>query len=350
MTTAYVNKISTAVPTNEVHQLLCDNLLEVTQLKRHRLLLEKVIPQCQISSRYSVLDQPSEFYGSDPDAVSTAARMAAYKEAAPDLAARAVAGLDIDDIAADITHIVVITCTGFFSPGLDLELIKRFGINPNAERTTVGFMGCFAGVNGLKFANHIVRSEPNAKVLVLSLELCSLHLQMPKNLEMSISSLLFADGCAAALITSEEQGIGLDSFTALVVPDTHDQMSWHIGDTGFDMVLSRRVPGALKDALNAENTKIILNGAQTDSIDLWAVHPGGRLILDSVEEALELGSTDLRYSRDILDRFGNMSSATIFFVLQQMMNASDGANSGKRGCGMAFGPGLTAETLLFHIA
>ena len=307
--------------------------------------------QCQISHRWSVLKDPEGFYGANPSLVSTAERMVEYEKNAKDLAFKAVAGLDLGDEAAAITHVVVISCTGFFSPGIDFELINRFGLNPSVERTTIGFMGCYAGVNGLKVARHIVRSQPSAKVLVVSLELCSLHVQMPKDLEQAVPYLLFGDGCAAALVSSEPRGLELHSFTAVVIPDTTEQMTWRIGNVGFDMTLSRQVPLAITTGLTEEAKKLILGGTSSKEIDLWAIHPGGRAVLDAVERAFLLPPDALTYSRRVMDRFGNMSSATIFFVLNEILKAAnvDSSLRDATGCGMAFGPGLTAETFLFSV-
>jgi predicted naringenin-chalcone synthase len=212
------------------------------------------------------------------------------------------------------------------------------------ERTMIGFMGCYAAINALKLARHIVRSEPKAKVLVLNLELCSLHLQETTNLDEILSFLIFGDGCAAALVTADPMGFAMDSFCALLVPDTPDLITWGIGDSGFNMVLSGQVPGTILDAVR-ERSGQILDGAPISAIDLWAVHPGGRSVLDAIERALDLKPAALGASRDILRRFGNMSSATVMFVLESMLRSP---RAGALGCAMSFGPGLIAETMLFH--
>jgi predicted naringenin-chalcone synthase len=210
----------------------------------------------------------------------------------------------------------------------------------------IGFMGCYAAINALKLARHIVRSEPHAKVLVLNLELCTLHLQETSQLEQILSFLLFGDGAAAALVSAEPEGIALDRFRAVLVPGTGDMITWNIGDFGFDMVLSGQVPGTIHDALQGSVDEI-LDGAPVRDIDLWAVHPGGRTVLDAVERAFALTPDALAASRDVLRRYGNMSSGTVMFVLDNILR---GAARGARGCAMAFGPGLTAETMLFRTA
>jgi predicted naringenin-chalcone synthase len=176
---------------------------------------------------------------------------------------------------------------------------------------------------------------------MVNLELCTLHLQETQELEQVLSFLVFADGAAASLITAREGGFALDSFKALMVPNTRELITWKIRGLGFDMLLSGQVPAALGRALHDGELM-----GDRDHIDLWAVHPGGRSVLDAVENGLELPGDALSASREVLSRFGNMSSATVMFVLERMMEQ---AKSGQRGCAMAFGPGLTAETMRFHV-
>jgi predicted naringenin-chalcone synthase len=210
----------------------------------------------------------------------------------------------------------------------------------------IGFMGCYAAINALKSAHHIIRSVQDAKVLVMNLELCSLHFQETGELEQVLSFLVFADGCAASLISAEPQGLALDSFLAVSIPETSHLITWRIGELGFDMHLSGQVPGEIGRALKELGSQVT-RGQDLRSVDLWAVHPGGRSILDAVEKGLELPADALSHSRNVLADYGNMSSATVMFVLQQIMQS---AQSGQHGCAMSFGPGLTAETMLFHAA
>ncbi len=268
--------------------------------------------------------------------------MALFEQSAPVLMRKAVDRLALSEQErAGITQVLVTCCTGLYAPGLDFEIVEHLGLSPGVERTMVGFMGCYAAINALKLARHIVRSEPHASVLMLNLELCTLHFQETQELEQVLSFLVFADGAAASLITARERGFALDSFKAVMVPETRGLITWKIGGLGFDMLLSGRVPAELGRALNGGELM-----AERDGIDLWAVHPGGRSVLDAVETALELPADALAASREVLSRFGNMSSATVMFVLQRIMQD---ARPGQRGCAMSFGPGLTAETMRFHV-
>jgi predicted naringenin-chalcone synthase len=310
-----------------------------------------MVSHANIAHRYSILDpqkssgpcspqDANEFYrlGNFPN---TARRMEMFEQSAPTLMRKAVDRLALNEKERlGITHVLVTCCTGLYAPGLDFEIVDHLGLSADVERTMVGFMGCYAAINALKLARHIVRSEPAAGVLIVNLELCTLHFQETQELEQVLSFLLFADGAAASLITAREQGFALDSFKAVMVPQTRGLITWKVRGMGFDMQLSGQVPVELGRAMHEGELM-----AQRDGIDLWAVHPGGRSILDAVEAGLELPVDALAASREVLSCFGNMSSATVMFVLQRMMQQ---ARPGQRGCAMSFGPGLTAETMRFH--
>jgi predicted naringenin-chalcone synthase len=278
---------------------------------------------------------------------TTARRMKFFERFAPQLARTALDRLELtSEERRSVTHVIVTSCTGLYAPGLDFEVVNHLGLNPSVERTMIGFMGCYAAINALKSAHHIVRSEPDARVLMLNLELCSLHFQETEALEQVLSFLVFADGCAASLVSADTAGLAIDSFLAVNIPDTSHLITWRIGELGFDMQLSGEVPGRIGSALK-DGGADVTRGNDPNSIDLWAVHPGGRSILDSVEKGLSLKPEALMSSRVVLARFGNMSSATVMFVLHEIMQR---AQAGQTGCAMSFGPGLTAETMLFHAA
>jgi predicted naringenin-chalcone synthase len=354
MTTAHVNRIATAVPPHDVHDAFVGFARSMLASSREQAVFDRLVVKAQIAHRFSVLAPSVDPAGVAVDAgrfyhrgqfPTTAARMRLYEEHAPELAERAVRGLDLSPAAARrITHVIVTSCTGLYAPGLDIELCERCGLQPSVERTMVCFMGCYAAINALKLARHVVRSTPEARVLVVNLELCSLHLQETANMEQMLSFLVFGDGCAASLVTADPYGLALDRFRAVMVPATRELITWKVRDQGFDMELSGRVPGAIASGLEASAGEI-LDGAEASSIDRWAVHPGGRSVLDAVQRGLDLAPEALAASRDVLAGYGNMSSATVMFVLQSVLAA---ARAGERGCAMSFGPGLTAETMLFH--
>ncbi|HEV2214609.1 MAG TPA: type III polyketide synthase [Terracidiphilus sp.] len=351
MTTAYLNRIATAVPEHDVHHAFVVFAEQMLADPRLRTVFRRMVSRAEIERRYSFLNpekSPSRFSSNDAHSFyrlgsfpNTTRRMELFEQNAPVLMRKAVDQLALSEQErAGITHVIVTCCTGLYAPGLDFEIVDHLGLAPGVERTMVGFMGCYAAINALKLARHIVRSDQKAGVLMVNLELCTLHFQETQDLEQVLSFLVFADGAAASLITAREQGFALDSFKAVTIPETRGLITWKIRGLGFDMLLSGRVPAELGRALHEGELR-----AGREDIDLWAVHPGGRSILDAVEKGLELPENALAASREVLSSFGNMSSATVMFVLQRMMQQ---ARPGQRGCAMSFGPGLTAETMRFH--
>ncbi len=368
MTTAHINGIGTAVPEHDIHQPANAMLRTMLPDQRKRRVFDRMVDHSGIAHRYSFMRadgqadehevDAGEFYtrGNFP---STSARMALYEKEAPRLAIRAVAALK-DEIPTGmldgITHLVVASCTGFTAPGLDLQLATDLGLRPDVQRTLVGFMGCSAAVPALRVAYQAVHTNPAARVLVVNLELCSLHLQDTSDLNALLPLTLFADGASAALVTAQPTGIALLDFLAVIIPDSSDLMTWHIGDKGFNMHLSGQVPQRIKQTLRLDMEQAaankILRGEQVKDLDLWAVHPGGRSVLDAVETGLGLAADDLSSSRRILRNYGNMSSATVMFVLQDVLRLHQNHHSHQndaRGLAMAFGPGMVAETVRFQM-
>jgi predicted naringenin-chalcone synthase len=356
MTTAFINRIATAVPPHDVHRPFVQFAENMLPQGTPRSLFKRMARMAAIEHRYSFVEPVAAdgTYWKDSEELyvtgnfpSTARRMQAFERFAPRLAERALDRLALaEEERRGVTHVIVTSCTGLYAPGLDFDIVRHLGLNPRVERTMIGFMGCYAAINALKSAHYIVRSEPSARVLMLNLELCTLHFQETEDLEQILSFLLFADGCASALISADEKGLAIDSFLAVSAPETSHLITWRIRDGGFDMHLSGQVPGEIKRTMREAGAEVT-RGRDPQSIELWAVHPGGRTILDAVEQGLGLKENSLRFSRDILARFGNMSSATVMFVLEQVLGA---AAKGQQGCAMSFGPGVTAETMLFHAA
>lgn len=353
--TAHLNRIGTAVPPNDIHQAFVGLVESFIPERREQILFKRMVSRAEIDHRYSHF-APDPDVGGDTEGFyrvdrfpGTAARMARYERFAPELACEAIDALGDFDRTA-ITHIVVASCTGFIAPGLDQMIVTKARLDPSVERTVVGFMGCYAAVNSLRLAHHFVRSEPSARVLVINLELCTLHFQQTPELEKLLSMLLFGDGASAALVTAEREGLALIDFKPVTIDDSAEAITWRIGDSGFDMHLSGEVPqrigGALKGELQRNDAGGILRGRRPDDYDTFAVHAGGRTILDAVEQGFELSKDTLRWSRGVLRDFGNMSSATLMFVLDRIMRGGAGGT----GLGMAFGPGLAAETFRFERA
>jgi alpha-pyrone synthase len=350
VTQAWLNRIGTAVPPHDIHTEFVEFAQTALSDTRSRNLFQRMSDLADIEHRFScfapgpkprdhVLDSGG-FYRRRAFP-STGARMALYRDAALGLARQAIASLDISGERDGISHLVVASCTGFTAPGLDFDIMRDAGLASSTERTVVGFMGCFAAVNALKLARHIVRSEPGAKVLVVNLEISSLHLQEQWELEKMLSFLLFGDGCGACLVSAEPTGLALGQFRAEVLPRSADLITWEIGDQGFEMHLSGQVPGRIRRWLREHGSGLLGDR----DIALWAVHAGGRSILDAVQHGLALSPEALGFSRDVLRAFGNMSSATLVFVLERILRS---AHATGEGLAMAFGPGLTVETFAFH--
>ncbi len=293
---------------------------------------------------------------------TTFSRNQKYEAYAPKIALQAAqqAIAQADLTPKDITHLIVVSCTGFSAPGIDIHLIKHLGMSYGISRTMIGFMGCHAAFNGLKSAHAICQSDRQAKVLLVCVELCSLHFQVADTLENTIINAIFSDGAAAAILTSRPfaEAEGKLAYTdgySLLIENTEELMNWTIGDTGFLMGLSPKVPDVVVGHL-PDYLRTFLNDhnlTQSD-LDFWAIHPGGRRIIEKIQLACELSDRMVADSFEILRRYGNMSSPTILFILKQILEnhqigTSDRPNSNfQNGIALAFGPGLSIEGCLFQ--
>lgn len=282
---------------------------------------------------------------------TTAQRMTWYEQEAPALALQAVrrALADAGEDPGDITHMVTVSCTGFFSPGVDAALIEELGIQPSVERTHVGFMGCHGALNGLRAAA-AYGADPDARVLLVAVELCSLHFAYGWDPEMLVANTLFADGAAALVGRGSGEGKGagpapwrVASSASFHMPDSEEAMTWRIGDHGFRMTLSPQVPDAIREHLGPWLEGWLgEHDLAVDDVASWAVHPGGPRILDAVEDVVALERGGLAVPREVLKTHGNMSSPTVLFILDRLRAAD-----APRPCvALAFGPGLAVEGAL----
>jgi predicted naringenin-chalcone synthase len=352
-TRAYVNAVAAAVPTHDIHQAYAEWAAARLQDPRQRQLFERMAERSGIDHRWSVL--PPTPGGGSPVAEGgfyagqvpgTAERMRLYAEHAPALALEAIHALAGQADLKSVSHLVVASCTGFVAPGVDQIIAAALGLE-HVERTLIGFMGCYAAAAALRTAHHIVRSDPAARVLTVTVELSTLHLQLADELEPLLAELQFGDGAAAAVVSGEPAGLGIVAPFTAALPDSGPLIRWTIGDAGFEMILSGEVPGRIGAALLDEKVRArLLGGWDVRDVDAWAVHAGGRSILDAVERALELGPDSLAASRRVLADYGNMSSSTLMFVLRDLL----GQPGVGRGVAIAFGPGLAAEGFRFERA
>lgn len=264
---------------------------------------------------------------------------------------------------SDITHVITVSCTGFYAPGPDFMVVRELGLGAAVQRYHLGFMGCYASMPALRQAAQFCVADPDAVVLVISVELCTLHLRSSNDPDTIVASSLFADGAGAGIVTARplapgERAFALDRFETRVTPVGEGDMAWKIGDHGFEMVLSNAVPSIIDDhitgaleplfAPEAELAEALATDGASGAVAHWAIHPGGRSILDKVESRLALTEAQLVPARETLRDFGNMSSATVLFVLRNIL-LSDAAADGDRVAAMAFGPGLTVESALMTV-
>jgi len=360
METVYLHKVATCVPEHSYTQEFAVEFLKklIGPNEKRRRLLTWIYQDSAIGKRHSVIDDygkpPNEytFYPPneqlDPER-TTGWRNDVFIRESGRLSLTAVKSL-FDKVSPGIkdkiTHIISVSCTGFSAPGFDFYLVKELGLAPNVNRFHLGFMGCYAAFPALKLAHSICRADPEARVLIVNVELCSLHFQKKFETDLMIAHSLFADGITAALVSAcpddaEGDKMLLRSFHSRYIADSEDKMAWKIGDFGFEMKLSHYVPRFLEaNILPIMEELFAKNGLQLRDIDIWAVHPGGRAILEKMESALELSKQNLHHSYDVLWEYGNMSSSTIMFVLDKISAAAEYGNI----FACAFGPGLTVET------
>ncbi|MGV9195490.1 type III polyketide synthase [Microbacterium sp. MC2] len=361
--TARIVSIATAVPSTHIPQEHVRDLF-VRQPWAGRLtqrLIGAAFDAAAIDTRHTVLAElgPRPAAPVDPAAPfldgegvllspGTGARNDLYIALAPPLSARAArnaledAGVTTDEV----THVVTVSCTGSFAPGPDYRLVRDLSLPTTVERYHLGFIGCAAAFPALRLAARITAAQPEAVVLVVCTELCSLHIRASADPQQIVAASVFGDGAAAAVVTADPRvgadgGLELDRFGTALTSEGEEDMVWTVGDHGFDMTLSAEVPRIIGREIRAAVSDFFAGDAAPTA---WAVHPGGRSVLDRVEQGLGLDSTALDHSRAVLRDFGNMSSATVLFILQRLL-ADDAVGDGARIGGLAFGPGLTVESM-----
>ena len=330
-----------------------------------RAWLTRVFLRCGIDARGSVLashDNPSPeiiraFYPPRSSVTdrgpTTAVRMARYAAEAPPLAHRAAAAAlaDADTDAATITHLITVSCTGFFAPGLDAALINSLSLPPTVQRTHIGFMGCHAAFNALAAARSIVLADPRARVLICCVELCTLHFAYGWDPGKLVANALFADGAAAAVLghsagpAAEDASLTLIDCASCLLPDSAAAMTWNIGNHGFEMTLSPDIPALVARHLPAFiEAFLATHRLACGDIVRWAIHPGGPKVLTAIADALALPPAALTASRHILAQHGNMSSATILFILDHLAATTQSGPT----VAIGLGPGLMAEAMLLE--
>lgn len=361
----YIQNISTVVPERSYDQnFLRDRMKEyISDKEITQRIIHRIYSKSGINKRHTVIPDfnangdPRFFFQEDGtlNVPSTGDRNELYTRKAKELfveTARQTIAENPSVERGDITHVITVSCTGFFAPEPGFEIIQKLGLSTSTQRFHLGFMGCFAAFPAMKMAKSFCESQPDANVLIVCLELCTIHLQPSEVADNLISASVFADGAAGTIISSQKpqanNSFKLTQFATSIAQESEKDMAWTIGDTGFDMVLSTYVPDIIEANLKQSIQPLFTNYQLTaDDIDHWALHPGGRAILDKVQKSFNLANEQISPSRNVLAEYGNMSSATILFVLKDLL-VRPASKKQEAVLAMAFGPGLTIETGLLQ--
>ena len=360
--------IGTALPRHQIHQTLageasaaycCDEPGQARSVAAlYRMSGVETRHLVFLNQSDGTVAERQDFYTArtpeSPAGPTTGERLEFFERAAGPLAVEAATkALERSGVEARrVTHLITVSCSGFSAPGFDYTLIDQLPLRSTVARTQVGFMGCHAALNALRVARAFVAADPQAVVLVCCVELCSLHYQYGWDPEQIVANSLFSDGAAACVIqasdsdrSESERPFRILASGSTVLPDSRDAMTWRVGDHGFRMTLSSSVPGLLAQHLFPWLSEWLgNNGHRPESIGAWAVHPGGPRILQAFAEAMRLDPSHVDISREILRQYGNMSSATLLFILDRL-HASRAAGPY---VAIGFGPGLAAEATLLE--
>ncbi len=314
-----------------------------------------------IDTRYSVLPDYSttaadrQFYAKSKDLEpfpDLEKRMEWFADNAAELSVKTIRDCLIGQIKPhEITHLITVSCTGMSAPGMDLEIMEAMNLPADICRTSVNFMGCYAAIHALKMADAFCNNNAKANVVIVCTELCTLHFQKENSIDNITSTLLFADGCAAVLVKHTKaaaKGLILKSFFSDVAFKGKKDMSWQLSSKGFLMTLTGYVPDLVKEDFDVLLNKALKNaGIKKEAIKYWCIHPGGKKILEAIQQSTGLKEQDLQYSYDVLREYGNMSSPTVLFVLQKILIELQNSEQDQAAVfGAAFGPGLTMETFI----
>lgn len=351
---SYITHIETALPDyaykrGEILHFFLQSVNDDSTKRKIKVVADK----SGIETRYSVLrdfnGQPGDlsFFSTDGLGPTVTQRMQVFKTEALNLSLKAIRKIkNFETEKNKITHLITVTCTGLFAPGLDVELVSELGLSPGVARSGLNFMGCNAAIIALRQANDICKSNPGAKVLIVCTELCTIHFRKIDSDDYILSTSLFADGSAAAIVSAEAEtparALKVESFNTLLVPDGGQNMAWQLSESAFIMNLSSYVSQLINGKMPEVLQKMNLDKT---TVELWAVHPGGKKILDDFAATLMLEINCLKESYEVLKNYGNMSSATVLFVLKELMNNHAKSAPGASVLSLAFGPGLSVEAM-----
>ena len=351
--------IGTAVPAYKHKQ---EDIIEFMQRvyalnETDRRKLKFLYRQGGIDTRYSVIPDYSlpasawKFYPPTENLEpfpNLEQRMQWYQRYAAQLSLKAIYKCVENFSGNEITHLITVSCTGMSAPGLDLEILELLQLPFTTFHTSVNFMGCYAAIHALKMADAFCKADKKANVLIVCTELCTLHFQNEHTVDNITSSMLFSDGSAAVLVTGneEQEGLTIDHFYSTVALKGKKDMAWKLSSRGFLMTLSGYIADLIEEDFNSLVTNAVAAaGLHKEDITQWCIHPGGKKILGAVHKSLGFTNGQLQSCYTILKEYGNMSSPTVLFVLEKIMNTLKVKNSDKI-FGAAFGPGLSMETFI----
>jgi len=360
--------ISTALPANKHTQAnLAEFMADLFQYpKQEKRKLKLMYAKSGIDTRYSVLPDFSStkeervFFPKTIDLEpfpTIENRMDYFNKTALPLCVNAIEDCIKEKITKQqITHLITVSCTGLSAPGLDIDIVQHLKLNPSINRSSVNFMGCYAAIHALKQADYICKSDPDAIVLIVCIELCTLHFQKTDNMDNITANLLFGDGAASSLIVSDSyaaknksKGLKIKKFYSQISLHGKSDMAWQLSSTGFLMTLSSYIPQLIEKGIKTFFDTAIHNLNLTKhDITHWAIHPGGKKILEVIQKELSLKDDDLESSYSVLKNYGNMSSPTILFVLKDILDTKINKEKKEKVFGIAFGPGLTMESVILE--
>ncbi|HYG02320.1 MAG TPA: type III polyketide synthase [Chryseosolibacter sp.] len=361
---SYITSIATANPPHRISQeIIAEFMLRAMEFQNgESRKLKAIFKGTGIRYRHSVLADygqtqnfsffPNEFSSPFP---TTKQRLELFRLHALPLSIQAVnkaladRGLD----AKEMTHLVVASCTGMYAPGLDIDLIRHVGLKSTVDRTAINFMGCYAAFNAIKVADAFCRSNLQAKVLIVATELCSIHFQRMATDDNLLANALFADGSAAVIVEGKEKSglcLEVDGFFNDIYPEASNDMAWTIGDLGFEMKLSAYVPDVIQKGIKRLTDSLLATiDKKFSDVKHFAIHPGGRRILEVIEKELGIRREQNSAAYHVLENFGNMSSPTVLFVLDALVRELQISSVDERILSFAFGPGLTMESMMLKI-
>lgn len=362
---SFITTIGTANPEFCFSQTkIAEFMLHTVDLTREeKLKLRSLYKSSGINSRYSILPDFGLPYGEytffpnteDLEPFPTVAeRMKVYEKKALPLAVTAINNcMKKNNNFCSVTHLITVSCTGMYAPGLDIEIVQQLGLRKDISRTCINYMGCYAAFTALKLADSFCRQDESAKVLIVCVELCTLHYQKKKNFDYLLSNTIFGDGAAAVLVEGKARShysLGINSFHCDISFHGKKEMAWNISDFGFEMALTSYVPDILREGIS-DLTSALLNKQELNlkKIDYFAIHPGGKKILDVIQKELKIDPEKICFSYETLFEYGNMSSGTILFVLEKLLNNLQEPDENKKIFSAAFGPGLTMEAMLLTV-